>query len=88
MKCVRSLEFDTNALEDLSYWVQNDRKKAEKILKIAQELVKDPFNGIGKPEPLKPHLSGGWSRRIDQEHRVVYSVENEKIRILSCRFHY
>lgn len=88
MKFAKNLEFDQNAIEDLAYWVKKDRKKAEKILDLVQEIAKDPFHGMGKPEPLKYDLSGCWSRRIDQEHRIVYSTANEKIRILSCRFHY
>jgi toxin YoeB len=88
MTFVKNLEFDQNALEDLSYWVKKDRKKAEKILALVQEIGKDPCKGTGKPEPLKYSLAGCWSRRIDQEHRVVYTVESEKIRILSYRFHY
>jgi toxin YoeB len=88
MKFAKSLEFDQNAIEDLSYWVRKDRRKAEKILELVQEVAKNPFVGTGKPEPLKYDLSGCWSRRIDQEHRIVYSVEEKKIRILSCRFHY
>lgn len=82
------MEFDLAAVEDLSYWVKKDRRKAEKILDLVQEIGNDPFRGTGKPEPLKFDLSGCWSRRIDQEHRIVYSVEDKKIRILSCRFHY
>jgi len=82
------LEFDQDAIEDLSYWVKKDRRKAEKILNLVQEIARDPFNGTGKPEPLKYSLAGCWSRRIDQEHRIVYSVIDNKIRILSCRFHY
>jgi len=88
MKFAKNLEFDQDAIEDLSYWVKKDRRKAEKIMDLVQEIAKDPFNGIGKPEPLKYDLSGCWSRRIDQEHRIVCSVEDQKIRILSCRFHY
>ncbi len=87
-KFVRNLEFEPNAIDDLSYWVKNDRRKAEKILDLVQEIAKNPFTGTGKPEPLKYNLSGCWSRRIDQEHRIVYFVGDEKIKILSCRFHY
>ena len=82
------MEFDQDAIEDLSHWIKKDRRKAEKILGLIQEIAKNPFHGKGKPEPLKYALSGCWSRRIDQEHRVVYSVDDEKIRILSCRVHY
>lgn len=88
MKSVRSLIFDPNAIEDFSYWVQNDKRKAEKILKLIREILKNPFDGTAKPEPLKYELSGSWSRRIDQEHRLVYQVTDEKIRIASCRYHY
>jgi len=88
MKFVKNLEFDQNSVEDLAYWVKKDRRKAEKILDLVQEIAKTPFSGTGKPEPLKYSLSGCWSRRINQEHRIVYSVDNDKIRILSCRFHY
>ena len=68
-KSARSLEFDLAAIEDLAWWVQKDRKKAVRILRIIQETHSDPFGGIGKPEPLKHVLVGCWSRRIDQEHR-------------------
>ncbi len=88
MPFAKNLEFDQDAIEDLAYWVKQDRKKADKILKLIQEVAKDPFNGVGKREPLKHSLLGCWSRRIDQEHRLVYSVDDQKIRILSCRFHY
>lgn len=85
---MRSLEFDVAALEDLAWWVENDRKKALRILRLILETQKDPFGGIGKPEPLKHELSGCWSKRVDQEHRLVYQVTDEKIRILACRYHY
>ena len=71
MKFAKNLEFDLAAVEDLSYWVKKDRRKAEKILDLVQEIGNDPFRGTGKPEPLKFDLSGCWSRRIDQEHRIV-----------------
>jgi toxin YoeB len=83
-----NLIIDPNALEDLKFWVRNDRKKAEKVLKLIEEIYKEPFSGIGKPEPLKHVLSGCWSRRIDEEHRIVYRVENNNITILACRYHY
>lgn len=83
-----NLEFDDNGLEDLRYWVENDRKKALKILHLIEEIKKTPFTGTGKPEPLKHRLAKCWSRRIDHEHRLVYTVEDKKIRILACRYHY
>jgi len=85
---VKNLEFDSSGFEDLAWWVEKDRKKALKIIKLIKEIQKDPFEGIGKPEPLKHDLSGCWSRRIDREHRLVYQVLEEKIRILACRYHY
>ena len=85
---MRNLEFDSSGFEDLAWWVEKDRKKALKIIKLIKEIQKNPFEGIGKPEPLKHNLSGCWSRRIDREHRLVYQVSEEKIRILACRYHY
>ncbi len=85
---MRNLEFDSCGFEDLAWWVEKDRKKALKIIKLIKEIQKNPFDGIGKPEPLKHDLSGCWSRRIDGEHRLVYQVSEEKIRILACRYHY
>ena len=85
---MRNLEFDASALEDLAWWVQNDRRKALRLLRLIQETQKEPFGGIGKPEPLKHELAGCWSKRIDQEHRLVYQVSDNKIRILACRYHY
>ena len=85
---MRSLEFDAAAFEDLAWWVQTDRNKALRIITLIREVQRDPFRGIGKPEPLKHELKGCWSRRIDQEHRLVYQVKDERIRILACRYHY
>jgi toxin YoeB len=82
------LEFDPNAFDDLAWWVEKDRKKALRIIKLIRELQRDPFSGTGQPERLKHELSGCWSRRIDEEHRLVYEVEEHKIRILACRYHY
>jgi len=83
-----NLEFDQNAFDDLRYWVEIDRKKAQKILSLIEEIKRTPFTGTGKPEPLKHTLEKCWSRRIDHEHRLVYTIEDKKIRILSCRYHY
>lgn len=85
---MRSVELDVNALDDLAWWIQNDRKVAVKIIQLIKEVQRTPFVGTGKPEPLKHELSGCWSRRITQEHRLVYEVFEEKIRILACRYHY
>jgi len=85
---VKSLEFDTSAFEDLAWWIEQDRDKALKIIKLIKDVQRDPFRGIGKPEPLQHELTGCWSRRIDQEHRLIYQVTSEKIRILACRYHY
>ena len=88
MKPVRSLEFDVAAFEDLAWWIEQDRQKALRIVSLIKDVQRDPFKGIGKPEPLKHELKGCWSRRIDQEHRLVYQVTEAKIRVLACRFHY
>ncbi len=85
---MRNLEFDPAAFEDLAWWIQQDRKKALRIVKLIKELQRHPFEGTGKPEALKHDLAGCWSRRIDDESRLVYEVLEDKIRILGCRYHY
>ena len=85
---MKSLEFDPHAFEDLAWWVKHDRKVALRILKLAQEVSRQPFSGTGKPEPLKGDLAGCWSRRITKEHRLVYEVLDDRIKILACRYHY
>jgi toxin YoeB len=84
------LEFDPHAFEDLEWWVEHDRKVALRIIKLIREIQRSPYEGTGQPEPLKHELAGCWSRRINQEHRLVYQVveEDQKIRILACRHHY
>ena len=82
------LVFDPKALEDLHFWVETERRKALKILDLIEAPLKSPFEGIGKPELLKFELAGAWSRRIDQEHRLVYKVEKDELRVMSCRYHY
>lgn len=85
---MRDLVFDFNAIEDIIWWQKNDQKVAAKILKMVLLIEKEPFSGIGKPEPLKHELSGCWSRRINAEHRIVYQVSDNKIKIIQCRYHY
>jgi len=82
------IELDEAAIEDLAYWVRHDRKKALRVLKLIQESARTPFEGTGKPEPLRHALSGYWSRRIDSEHRLVYRYEEGLLRVQSCRYHY
>ena len=74
--------------EDLAWWIEKDRKQALRVVKLIEAAQRNPFQGIGQPEPLKHELSGCWSRRIDREHRLVYQVFEDKIRILACRYHY
>ena len=87
-KSARSLEFDPAAFEDLAWWIEQNRKNALRIVRLIEAIQRDPFQGLGEPEPLKHDLAGCWSRRIDAEHRLVYEVTDSKIRILACRFHY
>lgn len=87
---MKNLEFDGDAFEDLEWWVEHDRRMALRLMKLIREVQRTPYEGTGQPEPLKHELSGCWSRRINQEHRLVYQVveEENKVRILACRFHY
>ncbi len=82
------LVFDADATEDLRFWIETDRRKALKIIDLLQATVKSPFDGVGKPEPLKFGLAGCWSRRIDQEHRLVYRAAANEVIVLACRHHY
>lgn len=80
--------FEDHAWQQYIEWQHIDRKKLQKINALIKECVRHPFTGIGKPEPLKGDYSGFWSRRIDDEHRLIYSYENETLTIVSCRYHY
>ena len=82
------LEFKPQAFEDLQYWVKYQPKIAKRVLRMIGESQKDPFGGIGKPEPLKNELSGWWSKWIDGEHRLVYKLENNGLLIAQARGHY
>lgn len=82
------LKIGSKAKEDLKYWQKNDKGTLKKITKLLDAILEDPYEGIGKPEPLKHSLSGYWSRRIDKKHRIVYKVEGDELIIIQCRFHY
>ncbi len=84
----RNAVFTSQFREDLTYWVATDRKVAIRAFKLVEATMRDPFTGMGKPEPLKHLGSNTWSRRLTQEHRVVYRVSDEKIDFLQARFHY
>jgi toxin YoeB len=80
--------FQDEFRDDLRYWVDVDRRTALRVLDLVEAVVRHPFSGIGKPEPLK-HLGGGvWSRRVTQEHRLVYLVRDDRIDFIMCRYHY
>lgn len=84
----REAVFHPEFREDLSYWVETDRRTAIRIFKLIEAVMRDPFQGIGKPEPLKFLGPGIWSRRITQEHRLVYVVGNKRIDFIQGRYHY
>ena len=74
--------------EDYLYWQKNDKQKLKRINELLKDIVRNPCEGIGKPEPLKFNYAGFWSRRIDEEHRLIYRIIDDEIQIVKCRFHY
>lgn len=87
------IEFTHNGWEDFEYWIETDKDIVNKIKDLLKSIRNTPFKGIGKPEPLKYGLKGYWSRRITQEHRLVYKIsgkkgDDQKCSIIQCRFHY
>lgn len=78
----------STAWNDYLYWQSTDKLKVKRINKLIKSTLREPFIGIGNPEPLKHDLQGYWSRRIDSEHRLVYSFENDELEIIACRYHY
>ncbi|MGK2858893.1 MAG: Txe/YoeB family addiction module toxin [Thermoanaerobaculia bacterium] len=84
----RAAVFQQEFREDLRFWVETDRKIALRALDLVEAILRDPFTGIGKPEPLKHLASGAWSRRLTQEHRIVYLVSEERVDFLQARYHY
>jgi toxin YoeB len=85
---VRSVYFDPDAWEDFLFWLGSDLKTARRITRLIAEIQRDPFGGLGKPEPLKGELSGYWSRRINDEHRLVYRADDNGVKVLKARYHY
>lgn len=82
------ITFTQNGWEDYVYWQTIDKKVVKRINDLIKDIIRNPFDGIGKPERLRYDLAGYWSRRIDQEHRLVYQVKEDTILIYACRFHY
>jgi len=80
--------FAEKAWEDYLYWQKNDKKLLNRTNELIKAILREPFEGIGKPEPLKHGLSGYWSRRINDEHRIVYKVQEDNLLIAQCRYHY
>ena len=83
-----NLIFDDHAWDDYLYWQKTDKKMIKRINMLIKDIQRSPFDGIGKPEPLKHALSGYWSRRINDEHRIIYKIDSESIYIAQLRYHY
>ena len=84
----RQAVFHADFREDLRYWVEIDRRIALRAFDLIEAITRDPFDGIGKPEPLRHALAGAWSRRLTQEHRIVYVVSDERVVLIQARYHY
>ena len=87
-KTERRSVFTSQFREDLKYWTRNDRKIAMRVLDLVEDVMRSPFEGIGKPEPMRFDFAGCWSRRISAEHRLVYEVTGESVTFLQARYHY
>ena len=85
---MRKVVFTPEAWDDYQFWLKQDRKTINKITKLINDTCREPFEGLGKPEPLKENYSGLWSRRIDEKNRFVYEATESEIRIVTCRLHY
>ena len=82
------LVWQTNAWEDYCHWQKQDKKILERVNELIKDCLRSPYKGIGKPEPLKGNYAGCWSRRITQEHRLIYKMNEQRLHILQCRYHY
>jgi toxin YoeB len=82
------LFWQSKAWDDYLYWQQTDKKILQRINELIKDCLRTPFKGIGKPEPLKGNFAGNWSRRITDEHRLIYTIKEGRLHILQCRYHY
>lgn len=85
---MKKIAFEGNAFQDFTEWATTDKKIYKRIVDLIKDILHQPFTGIGKPEPLKHELKGYWSRRINDEHRLVYKVSDDDVTIISCKYHY
>ncbi len=85
---MKMINWHVHAWDDYIYWLKNDKRILNRINALIKDILRNPFDGIGKPEPLKHKWSGFWSRRINHEHRLVYIIQNEQLIIAQCRYHY
>jgi len=84
----RGLTFTEQGWEDFCYWQLQDRKTVKRLIRLLNDTRRNPYEGIGKPEALKHEYQGWWSRRIDDEHRLIYRLKDDSIQVAACRFHY
>lgn len=82
------ISFESNAFDDFNQWAVADKKLYKRIVSLIKDISRNPYQGLGKPEALKHELQGYWSRRIDDEHRLVYKIDSGKLIIISCKYHY
>jgi toxin YoeB len=85
---MKRVSFEASAFQDFTEWAVIDKKLYQRIISLITDILRQPFDGIGKPEPLKYDLKGCWSRRINDEHRLVYQVTDDEIIIIACKYHY
>lgn len=85
---MRNISFTPTSFSQFNEWRSINKKMQDRIIKLLEEIQRTPFEGTGKPEPLKHNLKGLWSRRIDHEHRLVYEVTNDEVIVISCKYHY
>ncbi len=83
-----NISFEPSAFDDFNQWAMVDKKSYKRIISLIKDIGRNPYQGLGKPEALKYELQGYWSRRIDDEHRLVYKIQNDRLIVISCKYHY